>query len=111
LVALANPILTGLVDVAIIAGLREQVNPLYIFLFNPIIATLLIVPISIGGLGTGTFLYINLYALVGVPRPTAFALSVIKQLVIYIGSLPGGILWLGKQKKVADQPLVTMQAE
>jgi uncharacterized protein (TIRG00374 family) len=51
IVGLANPLLTGLVDLMILAGLGEQINPLYVFLFNPIIAFALIVPISIGGLG------------------------------------------------------------
>ncbi len=112
LVGLANPLLTGLVDVAIIAGLKERVDPLYIFLFNPIIAFLLIVPISIGGLGTGSLLYVGAYGLVGVPATTAFALSVIKQLVIYLSSLPGGVLWWQKQKKGPGHlPPAIIQAE
>jgi glycosyltransferase 2 family protein len=87
-------LLTGLVDVAIVAGLHGEIDPLYIFLFNPIIAILLIAPISIGGLGTGSVLYVYFYGLVGVPAPLAFALSLIKQAVIYLGSVPGGVLWL-----------------
>ena len=114
LVGLANPLLTGLVDLAILAGLHEQVNPLYIFLFNPIIATLLIVPISIGGLGTQQALYVYFYGLVGVPATTAFALALIKQVIIYLGSLPGGFLWWQKQKapeRAAGQPMATVQVE
>lgn len=87
-------LLTGLVDVAIVAGLHGTIDPVYIFLFNPIIAILLIAPISIGGLGTGSVLYVYFYGLVGVPAALAFALSLIKQAVIYLGSVPGGILWL-----------------
>ncbi|MFN8454018.1 MAG: lysylphosphatidylglycerol synthase transmembrane domain-containing protein [Anaerolineae bacterium] len=87
-------LLTGLVDLAIVAGLRGEIAPIYIFLFNPIIAVLLIVPISIGGLGTGSVLYVYFYGLVGVPETLAFALSLVKQAVIYVGSLPGGVLWL-----------------
>ncbi|MEM7034364.1 MAG: lysylphosphatidylglycerol synthase transmembrane domain-containing protein [Chloroflexota bacterium] len=92
-IGLANPILTGLVDVAIIAGLNADINPLYVFLFNPIIAVSLILPVSIGGLGAMSALYVYFYGLVGVPSTIAFALSLIKQLVIYIGSLPGAVLW------------------
>jgi len=99
LVALANPLLTGLFDVAIVAGLNAEINPLYIFLFNPIIAVLLIVPISIGGLGAGSALYVYFYGLVGVSAPTAFALSVVKQLVIYLGSIPGAVLWISGPKR------------
>jgi hypothetical protein len=92
-------LLTGLVDVAIVAGLRGQIDPIYIFLFNPIIAILLIAPVSIGGLGTGSLLYVYFYGLVGVPQTLAFALSLVKQAVIYLGSLPGGFLWLRRRER------------
>jgi hypothetical protein len=93
-VGVVTVLLTGLVDMAMVAGLRGQIAPIYIFLFNPIIAVALIVPISIGGLGTGSVLYVYFYGLVGVPETLAFALSLVKQAVIYVGSLPGGVLWL-----------------
>jgi hypothetical protein len=79
---------------AIVAGLHGEIAPIYIFLLNPIIAVALIAPISIGGLGTGSVLYVYFYSLVGVTEPLAFALSLVKQTVVYIGSLPGGVLWL-----------------
>jgi hypothetical protein len=93
-VGVVTVLLTGLVDMAIVAGLHGEIAPIYIFLFNPIIAVALIVPISIGGLGTGSVLYVYFYGLVGVPETLAFALSLVKQAVVYIGSLPGGVLWL-----------------
>jgi len=61
----------------------------------------LIAPISIGGLGTMSVLYVYFYGLVGVPQTLSFALSLIKQAVIYLGSLPGGVLWLRTQKRRA----------
>ncbi len=94
LIGVITVLLTGLVDIAIVAGLQGEIAPIYIFLFNPIIAILLIAPISIGGLGTGSALYVGFYAFVGVPQPLSFALSLFKQIVIYLGSLPGGVLWL-----------------
>jgi hypothetical protein len=39
-------------------------------------------------------LYVYFYGLVGVPAAMAFALSLVKQAVIYLGSVPGGVLWL-----------------
>ncbi len=93
-VGVITVLLTGLIDVAIVAGLHGNIPAIYIFLFNPMIAILLIIPISIGGLGTGSILYVYFYGQVGVPETMAFALSLIKQGVIYIGSLPGGFLWL-----------------
>ncbi|RME72953.1 MAG: hypothetical protein D6784_12680, partial [Chloroflexi bacterium] len=80
------------------AGLHGSIPPIYIFLFNPIIAVALIAPISIGGLGTGSVLYVYFYGLVGVPQTLAFALSLVKQAEIYVGSLPGGVLWLRKSE-------------
>ena len=96
-------LLTGVVDIAIVAGLNGDIPPIYIFLFNPIIAVALIAPISIGGLGTGSVLYVYFYGLVGVPQTLAFALSLVKQAVIYGGSLPGGLLWLRGREKMRDQ--------
>lgn len=103
-VGVVTVLLTGLVDVAIVAGLRGQIAPIYIFLFNPMIAILLIIPISIGGLGTGSVLYVYFYGLVGVAEPLAFALSLIKQGVIYVGSLPGGFLWLKSREAKKTAP-------
>lgn len=97
-VGVVTVLLTGLVDIAIVAGLHGQIPPIYIFLLNPIIAVALIAPISIGGLGTGSLLYVYFYGLVGVPETLAFALSLVKQAVVYIGSLPGGVLWLRRRE-------------
>ena len=102
MLGIANILLTSLVDIAILAGLGADVSAIYVFLFNPIIAVILIAPISIGGLGTMSLLYVYFYGLVGVPQTTAFALSLIKQLVIYIGSLPGGVLWLRNRDRNPD---------
>ncbi|HEY84949.1 MAG TPA: flippase-like domain-containing protein [Chloroflexi bacterium] len=103
LLGVANILLTSLVDIAIVAGLHGYIPPVYIFLFNPIIAVILIVPISIGGLGAMSALYVYFYGLVGVPETLAFALSLVKQAIIYLGSLPGGVLWLRKQQHSGEQ--------
>ncbi len=103
-VGVGTVVLTGLVDIAIVAGLNGHISPLYIFLFNPIIAVLLAVPISIGGLGTGSVLYVYFYGLVGVPQTLSFALSLIKQAVVYAGSLPGGVLWLKRTRARSQTP-------
>lgn len=115
-VGVVTVLLTGLVDLAIVAGLHGEIAPIYIFLLNPIIAVALIAPISIGGLGTGSVLYVYFYGLVGVPETLAFALSLVKQAVVYGGSLPGGVLWLrareqqgsgaaGEQGRIKDRGL------
>ncbi len=113
-VSVITVLLTGLVDVAIIAGLPGHIPAIYIFLFNPIIAVALIAPISIGGLGTMSAFYVYFYGLVGVAGPLAFALSLIKQVIIYVGSLPGGVLWLRRRDKatnIDDTPTIEVPPE
>ncbi|MFQ5610700.1 MAG: YbhN family protein [Anaerolineae bacterium] len=96
-IGVVTVLLTGLVDIAIVAGLNRSIAPIYIFLMNPIIAFALIAPISIGGLGTMSAFYVYFYGLVNVAQVLAFALSLLKQVVIYVGSLPGGVLWLQRR--------------
>jgi uncharacterized protein (TIRG00374 family) len=110
-VGVVTVLLTGLVDIAIVAGLPGEIPPIYIFLFNPIIAVALIAPISIGGLGTMSFFYVYFYGLVGVTGTLAFALSLIKQAIIYVGSLPGGVLWLRRQETASRSNTDSEQQE
>ena len=74
-----------------------------IFLFNPLIALVLMIPISIGGLGVNQTAYPFFYGLAGVPVAHALAVSLLMQAVIILGSLPGGVLWLvGKRQQPAE---------
>ncbi len=65
-----------------------------IFLFNPLIALVLMVPISIGGIGVNQTAYPFFFGLAGVPADHALAVSLLMQAVMLLGSLPGGVLWL-----------------
>jgi hypothetical protein len=44
-------------------------------------------------LGVTQAAYPFFYGLVGVPSTLAFTVSLLKQLVVYVTSLPGGALW------------------
>ncbi|HIQ04946.1 MAG TPA: hypothetical protein EYH31_04520, partial [Anaerolineae bacterium] len=66
---------------------------LFIFLFNPLIALVLLIPISIGGLGVNQNVYPFFFGLVGVPEGLALAVSILIQFIIIVSSLPGGVLW------------------
>jgi uncharacterized protein (TIRG00374 family) len=70
-----------------------------IFLFNPLIALVLMIPISIGGIGVSQTAYPFFFGLVGVPAAHALAVSLLMQAVALIGSLPGGFFWLRGRKK------------
>lgn len=67
----------------------------YIFLFNPLIALLQLIPISVGGgLGVNQAAYPFFYGLVKVPEDHAVAVSVLMQGIVYLGSLAGAFFWL-----------------
>ena len=65
-----------------------------IFLLNPLIALVLMIPVSIGGIGVNQAAYPFFYSLAGVPAGHALAVSILMQAIMVIGSLPGGVLWL-----------------
>jgi glycosyltransferase 2 family protein len=74
-----------------------------IFLFNPLIALVMTLPISIGGIGVSQTAYPFFFGLAGVPAAHATAVSIIMQGIQFVGSLPGGVLWLTGRRK-ASQP-------
>jgi glycosyltransferase 2 family protein len=75
-----------------------------IFLLNPLIALVLMLPISIGGIGVSQAVYPFLYGLAGVPPSHALAVSLLMQAVVIIGSLPGAFFWLRGRGRQATEP-------
>ena len=69
---------------------------IYFFVFNPIIAVLLLVPVSINGLGIQQAVYVFCYAtLAGVMTESqALTMSLLMQGVIMASGLLGGVAWL-----------------
>ncbi len=105
--SLLTLVLTNFTDYLIVQSLGGGIPLIYIFLFNPIIAFVLLVPISVGGLGVTQAIYPFFYGLVGVPGSLAFTLSLLKQLIIYVTSLLGGVLWWRRKPgagEVSAQP-------
>ncbi|MFQ5613626.1 MAG: lysylphosphatidylglycerol synthase transmembrane domain-containing protein [Anaerolineae bacterium] len=76
-------------------GLR--INLTFYFVFVPLTSLVLILPISVGGLGAREQTYITLFAQAGVPQESALALSL---LVYALGNLAtglvGGVLYLSR---------------
>lgn len=85
--------LTNFVNWFLAEALGGGIGLLHISLFNPLIALVLLVPISIGGLGLNQSAYVFFFGLVGVPERLALAVSLLLQLIIYVSSLPGALLW------------------
>jgi len=75
-----------------------------IFLFNPLIAFVLLIPISVGGLGLNQGAFVFFYGLVGIPGQVIFPVSLMMQFIIYLTSLPGGLLWLRSRRRGAAWP-------
>ena len=93
-IAVGTMVITNFVNYLLAEAVLPGSIPLeYIFLFNPIIAFVLLIPISIGGLGLNQSAFVFFYGLVGVPEKIALAASLALQGVIYLSALPGGFLW------------------
>jgi len=74
-------------------ALGLEIPLIYFFLFNPLIAFVLMLPISFNGLGPKEATAVFFFGLVGVPSEAAFALSLIFHAIVVLTSLPGGVLW------------------
>lgn len=71
-------------------------------LFNPLIAFILLIPISFNGLGAKEAVVVSFFGLVGVPEERALAMSLLFHVIVVLTSLPGGIVWFSKRRAGAD---------
>ena len=70
------------------------------FAFLPLILLVMLLPVTVSGLGTGQAAFLWFFARVGVPAAAAFALSVLFIGLGIVGNLPGGILYaLGPRER------------
>lgn len=79
---------------SIARALQLEIPLLYFFLFNPLIAFVLLLPISLNGLGPKEATTVFFFGLVGVPSESAFAMSLLFHAIVILTSLPGGVWWL-----------------
>ena len=63
------------------------------FAFVPLILLIMLLPVTFNGIGTSQVAFVAFFARAGVPRPSAFALSVLFVALGIVGNLPGGILY------------------
>ncbi len=77
--------------VALALGIRVSI--FNFFLFNPLIAFVLLIPISFNGLGPKEAAAVFFFGLIGVPSELALSMSLIFHLIVVLTSLPGGVLW------------------
>lgn len=62
------------------------------FAVVPVIVLIMLLPISVAGLGTGNAAFVSLFALAGVDKEVSFVLSVLYMSLGIVGNLPGGLL-------------------
>lgn len=79
-------------------ALGVAVSPVYFFLFIPIIAIMASLPISLGGLGIREQTGVVLFSLVGIAASQAFSIEFAAYLVAVASSIPGGIIFAGRQR-------------
>lgn len=64
------------------------------FAFVPLVLLVILVPVSVSGLGTGQLAFVWLFARVGVSSADAFTLSILFVGLGVVGNLPGALLYL-----------------
>jgi len=69
------------------------------FAFIPLILLVMLLPITINGIGTSQAAFVWLFPRVGVTPPAAFALSVLFVALGVVGNLPGGLLYVAGHRK------------
>jgi uncharacterized protein (TIRG00374 family) len=84
-------IVATLVWYSVARSLDLNVSILYFFLFNPLIAFVLLLPISFNGLGAKEATAVFFFGLIGVPSEPAFAMSLLFHAIVVLTSLPGAV--------------------
>jgi uncharacterized membrane protein YbhN (UPF0104 family) len=64
----------------------------------PLILLVMLLPVSINGIGTSQVAFVWFFGRVGVPQPEAFALSVLFVALGVVGNLPGGLIYAFGQR-------------
>jgi uncharacterized membrane protein YbhN (UPF0104 family) len=75
-------------------GLGTPIDVLYFILFLPLVTVVIMVPVTVGGLGVREALMILLFAEVGVPGADVLAVSLTAYFLNTLLSLAGGALFL-----------------
>jgi uncharacterized membrane protein YciS (DUF1049 family) len=102
-VGLLGIVCTTLVNWLLSQAMGGLMSLAAILLFNPLIALVLMIPVSIGGLGINQTAFPFFYGLAGVPADHSLAVSLLMQAVIVLGSLPGGVFWLKGKRETQEK--------
>jgi hypothetical protein len=67
------------------------------FAFVPLIMLVMLLPVTVNGLGTSQVAFVWFFGRAGVDAPAAFALSILFVALGVVGNLPGGLLYATKR--------------
>jgi glycosyltransferase 2 family protein len=85
-----------------------QISLVEVLVINPIIVLLLVaVPLSPGGLGVRQGAFSVMFFFIGAGSDLGYGVGLLQQLIVYLVSIPGLILWIQGQRRAAsvDNPL------
>ena len=81
-------------------SLGLELNVLYFFIITPLILLFMMVPLSVGGIGTREVSAVYFLGKMGVPAEHAFSVSILWFLAAIISSMPGAFYYLKEGLKV-----------
>ena len=97
LLALGGVLLTSLTQWLISEALGLGIRLFYFMLFNPLIAFVLLIPLSVNGIGLKEVAFVFFLGLVGVPQAAAFSLSLVFHAIIVSPAYPAA--WSGSAER------------
>jgi len=79
-----------------------SIHFIQVLVINPIIAFLAVIPLSPGGLGVRQVAFAALFVTVGAPAALGFLVGLLQQIITYLTSLPGLLIWVRGQRSRAS---------
>jgi uncharacterized protein (TIRG00374 family) len=95
-VSLINHILAISMIYVLSLSLGLQISVLYLFIFIPLINFLIMIPISIGGLGIQEGAYVYFLSQIGMSVQEALTIALVFRVLMIIASLPGGVVYISE---------------
>ena len=96
LIVVVTSITIWLLANALVPG---SINFVQVLVINPIIAFLSVIPLSPGGLGVRQVAFAALFVSVGAGAELGFLVGLLQQVITYLVSLPGLLIWVRGQRK------------
>ena len=88
-----------------------MLQPLWFFVFVPVITLISMIPISLNGMGLREYAFMSLFGAIGVAPASCIALGVLSSVVIILSSLPGGIVYIFFRNRNDLQQLAAFETE